>query len=139
VLSISLLLVSGADASNSEKPSDLLIVVNRNASVMETSVEEVRNVFLRKKNAWRNGGTAVPVNARGGQARAAFRERVLRMTAIQEQEYWKNAKITRGLTEPTEFPNTLKAVFHLRSGVSYVLRSEYIERVAKIVLVVPAP
>jgi hypothetical protein len=134
-----LLFVSGAGAAGPEKPSDLLIIVNRSASVTGTSLEEVRNIFLRKKSAWRRGDEAVPIHARGGPGRAAFLERVLRMTPAEEREYWKNARIKKGTTSPSEFPNTLKAVFHLRKGVSYVLRSEYREGVARILLVVPAP
>jgi ABC-type phosphate transport system substrate-binding protein len=128
-----------AQATAAEGPDDILVVVNRSVKVDSTTAAELRNVFLKKKTAWRTGESAVPIHAPAGSVlRKMFRQRLLAMSATEEREYWKNAKIKHALMEPVTFPDTLKAVFKLRGGVSYVFRADYKPGVAKIVLVLPA-
>lgn len=128
-----------ASAATAEGPEDILVVVNSSAPVDETTAAEIRNIFLKKKSAWRTGDSALPVHAPDGTAlRERFRERLLKMSATEEHEYWKNAKIKQALIEPPAYSNTLKAVFKLRGAVSYVFRSDYKEGVAKVVLVLPS-
>ncbi len=127
---------SSAAAQN---PQDILVVVNQQAEVAETTPQELKNIFLKKKSFWRAGSQVIPIHAReGSPLRDAFRQQLLAMTSTEEQEYWKNSKIKKGLTEPTSFSNTQKAVYKLRSAVSYVFRADFKEGVAKVVYVLPA-
>jgi ABC-type phosphate transport system substrate-binding protein len=128
-----------ARAAAAESPDDILIVVNKSVTAGSTTVAELRNIFLKKKTSWRTGDQVVPVHATSGsKLRSAFQKRLLGMSATEEREYWKNAKIKHALMEPATFNDTLKAVFKLRGAVSYVFRSQYKEGVAKILLVLPA-
>ena len=122
-----------------ESPNDILVVVNTSSSVSATTLDELRNVFLKKKTAWRAGSAVTPVNAsEGSPLRERFRKVVLGMTSTEEKEYWKNTKIQGGSTEPPAYNDTMKATFKLRSCVSYIFRSQYKEGLVKIVLVIPA-
>jgi ABC-type phosphate transport system substrate-binding protein len=126
-------------ATAAESEDDILVVVNRSVKLDSTTAAELRNIFLKKKTAWHTGDPAVPIHAPAGSVlRKTFRDRLLAMSANEEREYWKNAKIKQALMEPATFSDTLKAVFKLRGGVSYVFRADYKPGVAKIVLVLPA-
>ncbi len=128
-----------SDIAQAQAPQDILVIVNSSSPVADASVAELRNIFLKKKSFWRGGEAVVPIHARpGSPLRDAFRQRVLAMTATEEKEYWKNVKIKKGLTEPTAIGNTLKAVYKLRSSVSYVFRADFKTGVAKPILVIPA-
>jgi len=125
--------------ATAESPDDILVIVNKSTALDETTVAELRNIFLKKKSAWHTGASALPVHAQENTVlRKQFRDRLLQMSATAEREYWKNAKIKQALMAPPTFSNTLKAVFKLRGAVSYVFRSDYKEGVAKVVLVLPA-
>ena len=135
-LLISLAVPSGA--AEAEAPQDLLIVANNNVPVSELSLEEVKAIFLKQRKSWRAGSTAVPIHAKAGSPlRKAFVKRVLGMTESEELSYWEGQKIRSGVEGPPEFGNPLKAVFRIKGGISYVMRSDYKEGVAKILLVVP--
>lgn len=129
----------GSSVTAEDNPSDILLIVNSQANIQSTNLEEVKNLFLRKKQAWRSGESAVPVHPKDATLRAAFAQRVLGMSRAEESIYWQDMKIKKGLAPPTELPNPLKAIFKLRNGVSYILRKDYKEGVAKILLVIPAP
>ena len=80
----------------------------------------------------------LPVNARADSAvRHDFSRRVLGMEPVDEDKYWEDLKIKKGVTRPAEFGNPLKAVFSLKNAVGYVYRRDYKAGVAKIVAVVP--
>lgn len=132
-------LTTGVPAASAESPNDILVVVNPASGVTATTVEELRNLFLRQKGSWRAGGAVTPVNAaEGSSLRDRFRRAVLGMTATEEKEFWKNTKIRGGSTEPSSFNDTMKAVFRLRNGVSYVFRSQLRQGLVRVVLVIPA-
>ena len=59
------------------------------------------------------------------------------MTPAEEQSYWQEQKIRKGLTPPAEFASTLKAVFSVKGAVSYVFRKQFKEGVAKVLLIIP--
>jgi hypothetical protein len=118
-------------------PLDLFVIVHRKSPIESATKEEIRNLFLQKRERWKNGEKAVPVNAPAdSEVREAFITRVLYMTKDVEKNYWYRRKIRQGAAVPPQFRNTLKAVFNLRRSVGYVFRKDYIEKVVKVILVV---
>ena len=126
------------NVARAESPDDILIIVNRKLGIDSTTLDEIKNLFLTKRQRWRNGDKAVPINApRNSVLREDFVKTVLSMTEEEEQIYWYKHKISKGGSAPVEFSNSLKAVFKLKSAVSYIYRAQYKENVAKIILVIP--
>jgi ABC-type phosphate transport system substrate-binding protein len=122
-----------------DSDTDILIIVNKVVPVNSLSIDDVRDLFLKKKVRWKAGVKAVPINIRGKEKlRNQFRSRVLGMTLGDENDYWQKMKIQSGMSAPTEIGNTLKAVYKLKGAVSYIYRSQYKKDVAKIVLTIPA-
>ncbi len=134
-----LLLVHGTantDETAAEKPSDILVVVNKSSPISRIEPEELKSIFLKKKEIWSDGTRAVPINApEGSKIREAFRRSIIGFDRDREETYWQDQMIKHGLRRPPEFSRPLKAVFKLRGAVSYVYRSEYRQNVAKVILV----
>ena len=126
--------------ARAQNPTDILIIVNKSSKIKQISMDELRDIFLLKRNSWKNGGKVIPIhNREGSESRAAFRKRILNMSSSQEKTYWQERKIKAGVTAPVDFGNTQKAVFKLKGAVSYVYRSQFKEGATKIIMVVPAP
>ena len=124
VLCLVMLLGVRVDPARAQKPTDLLIIANRSVRVGSVSRGELRRIFLKQRGSWKSGQNAVPVNARTGPAREAFRRKVLRMDAATESKYWQDEKIKKGTAAPPEFNNPVKAVFKIKGAVGYVLRKK---------------
>jgi len=126
-------------AALAENPNDILIVANAAAGADRLSLAEVRDMFLKKRTSWPAGAKVVPVNVTDGSGlRKDFRAKVLGMTSEQEKSYWQERKIKAGESTPSEFGDTLRAVFKLRGAIGYVYRSQFKEGTAKVLLVIPA-
>ncbi len=139
VVTVLAFVLAVAPVARAESPRDILVVVNRASTVDSVTIDELRDVFLKKRASWRSGGKTTPVNAsEGSSLREDFRKRVLNMSSSAEKSYWQKRKIKAGESRPAEFENTLRAVFKLRGAVSYVYRSQFKEGTARVVLVLPA-
>ena len=122
-----------------QNPWDILIVANAAAGATKLSLADVRDMFLKKRTSWPGGTKVVPVNVTDGSGlRNDFRAKVLGMTSAQEKAYWQERKIKAGESTPSEFGDTLRAVFKLRGAIGYVYRSQFKEGTAKVLLVIPA-
>ncbi len=133
-IAIALLLCPAVSAGD-ENPDDILIVSNLSMPDKGITIEEARQMFLDKRRNLPSGSKAIPFNAPiGSTLRNEFRKRVLKMSSEDERTYWQNHKIKTGKTSPAEFRTTLKAVFKIKKGVSYVFRSDYKKGVSKILL-----
>ncbi len=133
------LLVQAAQAQTpGEHPNDIIVVANKKVSVNETSLKELKSIFLKKRTSWKKGGKVVPIHAKvGTEIRNVFITRVVGMDHIEEQTYWQEVMIKSAVSQPPSFSNPLKAVFKLRGAVSYVYRADYKPNVSKILLVIP--
>lgn len=132
-------LIVQAPIALADNPRDILIVVNKSIAPAGMSKDEIRDIFLKKRLNWKGGAKAIPIHAgRGSALRDDFRQRLLGMTGIEEDDYWKARQIKTGDPLPAEFGNTLKAVFKIKGAVSYVYREEYKEGIANVLLVLPA-
>ena len=131
-----LTLSSGVTANSAD---DILIVAHKSVSTNSITTDELKNIFLKKKGSWEGGQKAVPIHAKSDSAlRRAFDQKVLKMTVNEEQSFWADEKIRRGKKPPSEFSNTLRAIFSIRGSVSYVYRNRYKQGVGKVLLVIPA-
>jgi ABC-type phosphate transport system substrate-binding protein len=123
---------------NAESPDDLVVFVNKKSRVRDLSVEELKQIFLKKKTRWPGGDKINCINSPEGSAeREAFRKRVLGMSKTEEITYWQNQKIRMQLSPPIEVSNTAKAVFRLNGAIGYAFRKDLPEGVVKAVLVLP--
>ncbi len=134
------LTLSAGFPARAEDPKDILVVVNKSASLTTTlSPEALRNLFLLYRTSFEGGGRAVIINAKNGTPlREDFRRKVLDMSQEEELRYWQERKVRSGQIAPAEFSNPLKAVFKIKGAVGYVYRSQYREGVVDVVLVIPA-
>jgi ABC-type phosphate transport system substrate-binding protein len=131
--------VMSSSPARANSPNDILIVANNAAGGGSLSISDVRDMFLKKRASWSNGAKIMPVNApEGSSLRTAFRSKVLGMTSAAEQAYWQERKIKAGESVPPEFGDTLRAVFKMKGAIGYVLRSQFKEGTAKVLLVIPA-
>ena len=128
---------TSSSAAGAEDPKDIMVVVNKASKVSSLSVDELREYFLKTRKTWPDGSKVVPVNAKQPELRNLFRQKVLSMSAADEQRYWQNQMIRGGQDTPPEFDNTLKATFRLASAISYVFRKDLISNVVKVVAVIP--
>ena len=123
---------------NAESPDDLVVFVNNKSGVRSMSVEELKQIFLKKKTRWPGGNKIDCINTPEGTAeREEFRKRILEMSKTEEITYWQNQKIRMQLSPPIEISNTPKAVFRLNGGISYAFRKNLPSGVVKPVLVLP--
>lgn len=125
-------------AASEENPHDILIVANLATKVNVISVEELRECFLKIKKTWPDGSRLIPINSTQPELRNLFRQRVLMMSAEDEQRYWQDQLIRNGEHAPPTFSNTLKVAFSLPGTVSYVFRKDFLPNVVKVVAVIPA-
>ena len=127
-------------ASVAEKSDDILIIVNKSNREHNLSIDDVKMYFLKKRTTWKKGGKVVPIHAKSGsKLKNEFINRVLNMNQDKEKTYWRNLKIQVGVSKPLELSNIQKAVFNLKGAIGYVYRSQYLDRVSTIALVVPPP
>ena len=129
------LLAATAGTPFAEGPNDIMIIANKSVAASKISADELKAIFLRKKESFA-GSKVVPINAKAGSPlRRAFQKRVVEMDGNNEASYWEQQKIKTGLTPPSEFAGTVKAVFSVKGSVGYCFRSEYKEGVVKVLLV----
>ncbi len=135
-VALSLSMIFAPFPAAAESPDDLLIIANSSARAGSISKAEVRELFLKTRSSFR-GSKTIPINAAmGSKLRKTFVQKVLGMSPAEEKQYWEKQKIMGGITPPASFSNTVRAVFKLRSGLSYVFRKDY-KNVGKILLVIP--
>jgi hypothetical protein len=129
------LIVGTAGTPFAEGPNDIMIIANKSVKASKISADELKAIFLKKKESFA-GSKVVPINAKtGSPLRKAFQRRVVDMDGNNEAGYWEEQKIKTGLTPPSEFAGTVKAVFSVKGSVGYCFRSEYREGVVKVLLV----
>jgi hypothetical protein len=122
-----------------ENPNDILIIANMGVKISGITVEELKEIYLKKRANWTMAGDkAIPIHVADNAAlREEFRARVLKMNSTEEESYWRGRKVKAGESEPPVLGNVLKAVFKLRGSVSYIYRSQYRQGVVKVILVLP--
>lgn len=116
-----------------ESPDDLLIIGNNMVAESDLVPADAKNIFLKKRASWSNGDTIIPINAnKGTPLREAFLNKVLKMAKTEEDRYWEEQKIKKGITPPMEIMNTLKGAGSQKGAVSYIFRKDFKAGQAKI-------
>ena len=127
------------EVSSADSPNDIVVFGNNGLSVSSVTIDELKQIFLKKKTSWRGGDRIVCINTPSSvPVRAKFREKVLGMSARDEEIYWENQKVRKQLTPPPEMMGTPKAVFKLKNSISYAFRKDVPKNVVKVLLVIPA-
>lgn len=138
-LAATAMLLLAAGGASADSPDDILVFTHKSAKIGNVSPAEIKDIFLKKRANWSQGAKVVPVHAPpSSAARNAFRQRVLSMEEFEEQNYWQDGKLRHGLEPPVSFGNPLRAIFRLDNGVGYCFRSDYVEGVVHVVLVIPS-
>jgi hypothetical protein len=133
---ISLLALFPSGVANAESPDDILVIANNKVGVNSVSLQQLRTMFLKQRQNWKSGGKVFPLNAKPGTPiRKAFQAKVLGMDSTSEQAYWQDQRIRKGISKPSAFSNTLKAVFSVKGSISYCYRKQYKPGLAKVLLV----
>ncbi len=137
IVSLALIGLVAPGHISADEPDDILIIVNKSTKIERLSEIEIKLVFLKKKTHL-NGKKINAFNAKeNSELRAAFQQRVIKMNAEEEGNYWQDQKVRKGLRAPPEFGDTRKAVFHVANSLSYVFRKQHVEGVYRVVAVIP--
>jgi len=105
------------------------------------TVDELAQIYLRRKQHWDDGETIVPLNLASGTAlRAEFSQRVLRQSEARLADYW-NRRYFDGLMPPATLASTA-AVRRYVAGdpraIGYVPAAE-VDRSVRVILYVERP
>jgi hypothetical protein len=131
--------ITAPRTSAADSPDDIIVFVNNSVPVDQLNIDDVKNLFLKRKLRWGTGGKVIPINAKSGTGlRSDFLKRACNMTLKQEESYWNDARIRKGVSMPAEFSAIQKAVFKIKGAIGYLYRSDYKKGVTKIVLVIPS-
>ena len=121
-----------------DNPNDILIIANNKVAVNSVSIDELRDIFLKKKANWSDGAKVVPINApKGSEIRAEFQKKILEITNDKEEKYWQERMIVSGVQPPPSLQSMQKAVFKINGAIGYIYRKDYRKGVVKILLVLP--
>lgn len=141
-LSVVVLVVGLAcSTARAEGPDDLLVIANASVPEDKLDIEDLEDIFLKRRSHWNGSMKIVPIHASAGsKIRDDFLALILEMSASDEGRYWQDKKIREGVTPPVEFSGSLKAVFKLKGGIGYVYRSQFKEGMkgVKVVFVLEA-
>jgi hypothetical protein len=125
--------------SAADSPDDIIVFVNNSVPVSKMNIDELKNLFLKRKIRWGRGDKVIPIHAKAGTTlRKDFLQRALGMTLEKEKSYWNERRIQSGVSKPAEFSSIQKAVFKIKGAIGYVYRSDYKKGVTKIVMVIPS-
>jgi len=85
--------------------SSLAVVVGATSSVQRVTLDELRELYMRRQRLWADGSRAIPVNLPPGSAwRELFSQRVLGRSPRDLVSYW-NARYFEGITPPPVLPS----------------------------------
>ena len=94
------LLASAAGAPAAPTPAPIAVVVGRDSAVTTLSLDELREIYLRRRRAWPNGLAIMPINLPADdELRQRFSRRVLGRAPADLLAYW-NARYFEGIKPP---------------------------------------
>ena len=95
---------SGAVAS--EAGPAIAVIVGRDSFITRVSMDDLRELYLRRRRVWPNGERAIPINLPpDNPLRERFSRLVLGRSAQDLLTYW-NARYFEGITPPTVLPSS---------------------------------
>lgn len=97
---VALVLSAAAVAHAAGDAEALAVVVGRASPVTTVSLDEVREIYLRRRRVWPNGMAIVPINLPpDNPLRERFSQRALGRAPADLLSYW-NARYFEGITPP---------------------------------------
>jgi ABC-type phosphate transport system substrate-binding protein len=79
----------------SARDTSIAVIVNPRNSAQSISLAELRNIFLGSQQFWKDGAQIVPiVRAPSARERDVLLRRVLHMSDLQFQQYWRKRRVT---------------------------------------------
>ena len=94
---------SGAVAE--EAGPAIAVIVGRASFITDLSIDDLRELYLRRRRVWPNGERVIPVNLPpDNPLRERFSRRVLGRSTQDLLPYW-NARYFEGITPPTVLPS----------------------------------
>ncbi len=104
--------------------ADVVVIVNKDNDNTVMRRSELKNIFLAKKKAFKDGRMAVVVYQPGSNAsRTEFDSRYLGKTVRQVQSYWRVEMFKGGAMSPRELENdsdVLHFVSSNRNAIGYI-------------------
>jgi hypothetical protein len=120
---IALPVLLGATARAGSDGETLAIVVGRTSPVTTVSLDDLREIYLRRRRVWPNGTPVVPINLPpDNPLREAFSRRVLGRTPADLMGYW-NARYFEGIRPPLVLltPAAVRAYLQRQpEGIAYL-------------------
>jgi ABC-type phosphate transport system substrate-binding protein len=78
----------------SARDTSIAVIVNPRNSTQSISLAELRNIFLGTQQFWKDGTQIVPiVRAPSSRERDVLLRRVLHMSDLQFQQYWRKRRV----------------------------------------------
>jgi ABC-type phosphate transport system substrate-binding protein len=78
------------------RDNSIAVIVNPRNSIESISLAELRNIFLGTEQFWKDGTQIVPiVRAPSARERDVLLRRVLHMSDLQFQQYWRKRRVAR--------------------------------------------
>ena len=97
---VALLTSSAAVVRAADDAEPLAVVVGRSSPVTAVSLDDLRDIYLRRRRVWPDGVPAAPINLPpDNPLRARFSRRVLGRSPADLLSYW-NARYFEGITPP---------------------------------------
>lgn len=134
-LGVALVLGFAAAAAAQDEPRIAVIV--HPTRTAEISVDELAQIYLRRKQRWADGEIIVPLNlASGLPHRAQFTQRVLLQTEARLADYW-NRRYFDGVMPPATLASTAAVRRYVASdnrAIGYVPAGE-VDATVRVILV----
>lgn len=97
---LALLISADAVGQAAADAAPLAIVVGRSSPVTAVSLDQLRDIYLRRRRVWPDGAPVAPINLPpDSPVRARFSRRVLGRAPADLLSYW-NARYFEGITPP---------------------------------------
>ena len=94
----------GAGAEDAGAPA-IAVIVGSNSPIRQVSVDDLRELYLRRRRLWPDGRRAIPINLPPDNAvRERFSKLVLGRATQDLVGYW-DARYFEGITPPTVVPS----------------------------------
>ncbi|MFO7560855.1 MAG: hypothetical protein R6X10_18660 [Desulfobacterales bacterium] len=111
-------------ASSSEKPkSEITIIINKKLSVETLGMDEIKNIFERKKTTWDDGTQITVALLEAGDTHESFVRYYIHKTPAQYHRYWKKMVFSGRGIPPLTFRSETSLMAHValtKGAIGYI-------------------